>query len=175
MKSSKPATEALSSPGLSELLEAVVAKHSPSGECAEEGNEEEKDSKDADKDGNDDQDVQFTITSRVVKLADVKEDARLVVDAILRDTRAQLQAQIQFISQDQEPEGEMHAMFLKSPMASFVSTVVPARQRCGISRHVSVFFDAKLSGEANSRASATRIAAAAGELRGHDKDGHDPV
>ena len=69
----------------------------------------------------------------------MREDNRRVVDAIMRVTLDTLQEQIRFIVLDDPDQGAMHAKFMKSPMATANSS--------GMSEHVGIFFDVKLSGE----------------------------
>ena len=100
----------------------------------------------------------------IVKLDDIEKHARHVVEAIVGDTRTKLHAQLQFISQEQDEEGQFESAFAESRVAKFVGSVVPMQEeRHGASSHVAVFFDVKLSGEANSRP-ALRIAPLRHEL-----------
>ncbi len=164
VKNSKPAATLLESPGISEHYEAIVAKLSASAQgeqksCEEPAGDGTECDEDKDSEGQDT--VQFCIavagaegeenTTKVVNLGDIQEEGRLVVDAILRETRDNLKAQVHFIAQGDPQDGQMHTQFLKTPMATFTSNPVPVADKCNTSEHVAVFFDVKLSGEPSHR------------------------
>ncbi len=140
----------------------MVAKHSPSentGQAVEGGEAGENVSRDHE--AGPFNGIHFTFTTtdadggssdKTVNLADIDEEARIVVDNIVRDTRAHVEAQLHFVAQEEESDGQMQAAFLKTPMASFQAAVVPASEKgAKTSAHVAVFFDVKLSDEPNSR------------------------
>ncbi len=150
IKMGQSAEEALQA-GLAQAWLPIVEKREQEG--GSKAQDEKRDEKDDENEveAKEEQDVEFVVpdksgkeagATKVVKLSELDDENQIAINTIIRDTRLQLRAQVQFISLERGPPYGANGFLtevLKAPAAAMKD--LPSSQ------FVAIFFDPKLSGE----------------------------
>ena len=157
LKSSKSADEALLSPGLTEYLDEIVAKHSleQPGDTAPSPETNTTHPRTND----DPHDIVFhlpaadgTQPTLVIKASSVQDGhKREMLDSIINSTRQHIAAQIHLIAQEPDephPRG-LQAAVMDTPVGKMRGAPMTANP--STSKYIGIFYDPKVAGEANHR------------------------